>query len=269
VRAKKRLGQHFLTDASVAERIAYSLAATEARDVLELGPGTGMLTQFLLAREDINLHAVEVDAEAAGYLRQRFPELAPRLACCDFLKMELAELLPEKFCLIGNFPYNISSQILFKVLELRNSIPEVVCMLQQEVAARIAERPGSKTYGILSVLLQAYYGIEYLFAVEGQSFAPPPKVRSAVVRLTRNNVQSLPCDETLFRQIVKTSFNQRRKALRNSLKPLLGDGMEALAGHHLLDLRPEQLGIAAFVELTTAVESLNLNLNLNLQTDAK
>jgi 16S rRNA (adenine1518-N6/adenine1519-N6)-dimethyltransferase len=257
VRAKKRMGQHFLTDVAVAEHIAQSLAASEVHDVLEVGPGTGMLTQLLLKREDISLYAVEVDTEAVEYLLQHFPELAPRLTHGDFLKMDLPRLLPESFCLIGNFPYNISSQIFFKVLEHKNRIPEVVCMLQREVAVRLAEKPGSKAYGILSVLLQAYYSIEYLFTVDEQAFAPPPKVKSAVVRLTRNGVQSLPCNETLFRQVVKTTFNQRRKTIRNSLKPLLGDAMAAITSHHLLDLRPEQLGIAAFVELTNTVEKVN------------
>lgn len=259
MRAKKRLGQHFLTDATVAERIAQSLAALDVRDVLEVGPGTGMLTQFLLRRADISLYAVEIDPEAAEYLLQRFPELAPRFARHDFLKMDLPQLLPGSFCLIGNFPYNISSQIFFKVLEHKDCIPEVVCMLQQEVAVRLAEKPGSKAYGILSVLLQAYYSIELLFAVDEHAFAPPPKVKSAVVRLTRNSVQALPCSEELFRQVVKTTFNQRRKTIRNSLKPLLGDAMAAIVNHHLLDLRPEQLGIAAFVELTNAVEKANLD----------
>jgi 16S rRNA (adenine1518-N6/adenine1519-N6)-dimethyltransferase len=254
VRAKKRLGQHFLTDMSIAERIAQSLAASGVRDVLEVGPGTGMLTQFLLKREDISVYAVEVDAEAAEYLLQRFPELAPRLSRGDFLKMDLSGLLHGKFCLVGNFPYNISAQIFFKALEYRNSIPEVVCMLQKEVAVRLAEKPGSKAYGILSVLLQAYYGIEYLFTVDERAFAPPPKVKSAVVRLVRNGVSALPCDEALFRQVVKTTFNQRRKAIRNSLKPLLGNATAALAGHPLLSLRPEQLSVAAFVELTNAAE---------------
>ncbi|MDR2814926.1 MAG: 16S rRNA (adenine(1518)-N(6)/adenine(1519)-N(6))-dimethyltransferase RsmA [Prevotellaceae bacterium] len=253
VRTKKHLGQHFLTDMAIAERIAQSLTATDTRDVLEVGPGTGALTRHLLQRTDINLYAIEVDAEATSYLRQQFPELAPRLVHGSFLRVDLPQLLHGKFCLIGNFPYNISSQIFFKVLEHKNSVPEVVCMLQREVAVRLAEKPGSRAYGILSVLLQAYYNIEYLFTVDEHVFAPPPKVKSAVVRLTRNSVQSLCCNEALFRQVVKTTFNQRRKALRNSLKPLLG---EATASHPLLAMRPEQLGVAEFVELTNVVEKV-------------
>lgn len=251
VRIKKHLGQHFLTDMAIAGRIAQSLTAAAAHDVLEVGPGTGALTHLLLRRTDINLYAVEVDAEAASYLRQQFPELAPRLVQGNFLQMDFSQLMRGKFCLIGNFPYNISSQIFFKVLEHKDSVPEVVCMLQREVAVRLAGKPGSKSYGILSVLLQAYYHIEYLFTVEERVFAPPPKVKSAVVRLTRNSVRELCCNEALFRQVVKTTFNQRRKALRNSLKPLLGD---TTASHPLLGMRPEQLGVAEFVELTNVVE---------------
>lgn len=251
VRTKKRLGQHFLTDMAIAERIAHSLTAAKSRSVLEVGPGTGALTHFLLRREDITLYAVEVDAEATSYLRQRFPELAPRLVHGSFLQVDLPQLMRGRFCLIGNFPYNISSQIFFKVLEHKDSVPEVVCMLQKEVAARLAGSPGSKAYGILSVLLQAYYDIEYLFTVDEHVFAPPPRVKSAVVRLTRNSVPALCCNEALFRQVVKTTFNQRRKTLRNSLKPLLGD---ATLSYPLLAMRPEQLSVAEFVELANAVE---------------
>jgi 16S rRNA (adenine1518-N6/adenine1519-N6)-dimethyltransferase len=251
VRTKKHLGQHFLTDMAIADRIAQSLTAAEAHDVLEVGPGTGALTHFLLQRADVNLYAVEVDVEAATYLRQRFPELAPRLVHGNFLRVDLPQLMRGKFCLIGNFPYNISSQIFFKVLEHKDIVPEVVCMLQREVALRLAGSPGGKSYGILSVLLQAYYHIEYLFTVDEHVFAPPPRVKSAVVRLTRNSVRALCCSESLFRQVVKTGFNQRRKALRNSLRPLLGD---AAAIHPLLNMRPEQLSVAEFVELTNAVE---------------
>jgi len=251
VRAKKHLGQHFLTDLSIAERIAHSLTATATRSVLEVGAGTGVLTQFLLKRSDIDLYAAEVDGEAVEYLKLHFPELTPRLMFGDFLRMNLSNIFSEKFCVIGNFPYNISSQIFFKVLDYKNSVPEVVCMLQKEVAERLAEKPGSKTYGILSVLLQAYYDIEYLFTVNENVFSPPPKVKSAVIRLVRNEVQSLSCDEKLFKQVVKTTFNQRRKTIRNSLKPLLG-GVKL--EHTLLDLRPERLGVAEFVELTNAVE---------------
>ncbi len=255
VRAKKHLGQHFLVDLSIAERIAQSLAATVARDVLEIGPGTGVLTQFLLKRDDINLYAAEVDGESVEYLKQNMPQLTPNLMFGDFLRMDLSKIFPDKFCVIGNFPYNISSQIFFKILDYKNSVPEVVCMLQKEVAERLAEKPGTKTYGILSVLLQAYYDIEYLFTVHENVFAPPPKVKSAVIRLVRNNVEALDCDEKLFKQVVKTTFNQRRKTIRNSLKPLLGD---VKLEHALLDLRPERLGVAEFVELTNAVAKVRV-----------
>lgn len=251
VRAKKHLGQHFLTDLSIAERIATSLKAEQAKDVLEVGPGTGVLTQFLLKRTDINLYAAEVDGESVEYLKANYPELTPHLLFADFLRVDLSKLFADKFCVIGNFPYNISSQIFFKVLDYKNSIPEVVGMLQKEVAERIAEKPGTKTYGILSVLLQAYYDIEYLFTVNENVFSPPPKVKSAVVRLVRNNVQSLDCDEKLFKQVVKTTFNQRRKTIRNSLKPILKD---VKLEHPMLDLRPERLGVSEFVELTNLVE---------------
>ncbi len=252
VRAKKHLGQHFLVDLSIAERIAQSLAATPTHDVLEVGPGMGVLTQFLLKRSDINLYAAEVDGESVEYLRQHFPELTPNLIFGDFLRMDLSNIFADKFCIIGNFPYNISSQIFFKVLDYKDNVPEVVGMLQKEVAERLAEKPGTKTYGILSVLLQAYYDIEYLFTVNENVFSPPPKVKSAVIRLVRNNVARLECDEKLFKQVVKTTFNQRRKTIRNSLKPLLG---ERKFEHALLELRPERLGVVEFVELTNAVES--------------
>ncbi|MDR1225720.1 MAG: 16S rRNA (adenine(1518)-N(6)/adenine(1519)-N(6))-dimethyltransferase RsmA [Prevotellaceae bacterium] len=250
VRAKKYLGQHFLTDLSIAERIAQSLTCSVAHDVLEVGPGTGVLTRLLLKRPEVNLYAAEVDGEAVEYLKQSYPELTPQLLFGDFLRMDLSKIFAGKFCVIGNFPYNISSQIFFKVLEYKNNIPEAVGMLQKEVAERLAEKPGSKTYGILSVLLQAYYDVEYLFTVNENVFSPPPKVKSAVIRLVRNKVQSLNCDEVLFKQVVKATFNQRRKTIRNSLKPLLG---EAKLNSPLLDLRPERLGVQEFVELTNLV----------------
>jgi 16S rRNA (adenine1518-N6/adenine1519-N6)-dimethyltransferase len=250
IHPKKSLGQHFLTDTSIAERIVQSLGADATRGVLEIGPGTGVLTQLLLQRSDIDLHAVEVDGEAAAYLAQHFPELGMRLHHGDFLRMDLGSIFAADFCVIGNLPYNISSQIFFKVLDYKNRIPEVVCMLQKEVAERLAAPPGSKTYGILSVLLQAYYDIEYLFTVSETVFVPPPKVKSAVIRLRRNGVQELGCDEVLFRRVVKSTFNQRRKTLRNGLKSVLcGEKIE----HSMLDLRPERLGVAEFVELTKMV----------------
>lgn len=236
VRPKKALGQHFLTDLDIAERIVHAL---RGETVLEVGPGTGVLTRILLDRTvtqmDSDGHgrrirsfkAIEIDRESAAYLRKNLSGIAPGLIEGDFLKLRLDELFPSSFSVIGNFPYNISSQIFFKILDYKDLIPEVVCMVQKEVAQRIAEKPGTKTYGILSVFLQAWYDIEYLFTVEPGSFNPPPKVRSAVIRLTRNGRTSLGCDEKLFRTIVKTAFGQRRKTLRNSLKPLFANKTEA------------------------------------------
>ncbi|MCD8209028.1 MAG: 16S rRNA (adenine(1518)-N(6)/adenine(1519)-N(6))-dimethyltransferase RsmA [Bacteroidales bacterium] len=227
VRAKKSLGQHFLTDLSVAQRIAASLVVGDTPAVLEVGPGTGVLTQYLLQRDDINLKMVELDREAVNYLLTTFPQVNGSLIEADFLHLRLENLFAGNFCIIGNFPYNISSQIFFKVLDYRDRIPQVVCMIQKEVAERIAEKPGSKTYGILSVLLQAWYDIEYLFSVGPNSFRPAPKVNSAVIRLTRNARTELGCDERLFKAVVKTAFNQRRKTLRNSLKSMI---LEKVAG---------------------------------------
>ena len=255
VRAKKSLGQHFLTDQTIAKNI---VAALEAEgDVLEIGPGMGVLTQYLLQRPEINLKAVELDGESVEYLRTHFPDLHGRLLQDDFLKMNLSKTFEGPFSIIGNFPYNISSQIFFKVLDHRNSVGEVVCMIQKEVAERIAEKPGTKTYGILSVLLQAWYDIEYLFTVGPGAFAPPPKVYSAVIRLRRNSRETLDCDESLFKSVVKTSFNQRRKTLRNSLKPMAkaacGDdeaALSALLSNPVFDLRPERLSVEDFIALT-------------------
>lgn len=251
VRAKKALGQHFLTDLNIARKICNSLAGGDADkpcDVLEVGCGMGVLTQFLLEREDIVTYGAEIDSESAEYLHAHYPSFAPRLIEGDFLKMDLAERFPNGLKVIGNFPYNISSQIFFKVLESRNLIPECVGMIQKEVAVRIAEPPGSKEYGILSVLLQAWYDIEYLFTVNESVFNPPPKVKSAVIRLRRNNVKELGCDEALFVKVVKASFNQRRKMIRNSLRAVFGTfgGRE----HPFFTKRAEQLSVADFVELT-------------------
>ncbi|GHT17569.1 ribosomal RNA small subunit methyltransferase A [Bacteroidia bacterium] len=246
VHAKKHLGQHFLIDASIAERIVGSLTMADTAHVLEIGPGTGVLTQLLLQRADLQLLSIEIDPQAADYLQKKFPALGSRLLCADFLKVDLSTVFADKFCVIGNFPYNISSQILFKLLAYKNSVPQIVCMLQKEVAERIAAPAGNKTYGILSVFLQAFYDIEYLFTVHEGAFAPPPHVKSAVIRLRRNATQQLDCDETLFRQVVKTAFNQRRKTLRNSLKPLLGNKKIL---HPIMDLRPEQLSVKEFVNL--------------------
>lgn len=251
VRPKKSLGQHFLRDKSVAQHIVESLSGNQ-KTVLEIGPGMGVLTEYLLDRTDINLYAIEIDRDSVPYLQQHFPQLTPRLIEGDFLQLDLGKLFQEPFSVIGNFPYNISSQIFFRVLEYRNQIPEVVGMIQKEVAERIAEKPGSKTYGILSVLIQAFYNVEYLFTVHENVFVPPPKVKSAVIRFTRNDVQQLDCDEKLFTKVVKTTFNQRRKTIRNSLKPLVGDNV--LPFHPFLELRPERLSVADFVELTNYVE---------------
>lgn len=265
VRAKKHLGQHFLTDLNIARSIAGALTAQSARRTLEVGPGTGVLTQFLLERQqngDIDLAVVEIDTESVDYLREHYPGL--EIFEGDFLKMDLNCLAADgspgaPFNIIGNFPYNISSQIFFKVLDYKNQIPEVVGMVQREVAQRLASPPGNKNYGILSVLLQAYYDIEYLFTVHENVFNPPPKVKSAVIRLVRNSVEKLDCDEVLLKKIVKATFNHRRKTIRNSLGTLLPAVKEAvtagtLEAHPFFGLRPETLSVAQFVELTNWAE---------------
>ena len=251
VRPKKALGQHFLTDQSVAQAIVASLQSRGP--VLEVGPGTGVLTQYLLRDPEITLKVVELDGESVRYLLEHYPALAPNLYEADFLKLDLHKLFPERFAVIGNFPYNISSQIFFKILDYREQVPEVVCMIQKEVAERMAAGPGSKTYGILSVLMQAWYDIEYLFTVGEGAFLPPPKVKSAVIRLTRNERGALGCDEELFKRVVKTTFNQRRKTIRNSLKPILATLPKLPAYIPYLDARPEQLSVEEFVELTLAL----------------
>lgn len=250
VRAKKALGQHFLTDLNIAQKIAGAISG--GGDVLEVGPGMGVLTQFLLRRDDIRLHAAEIDAESVDYLHVHYPELSPRLIAGDFLELDLAEMFPDGVSIIGNFPYNISSQIFFKILENRNLVPEAVGMVQREVAQRIAEPPGSKAYGILSVLLQAWYDTEYLFTVGEGVFNPPPKVKSAVIRLRRNATECLGCDEKLFVKVVKAAFGQRRKMLRNSLKSVFGDfgGAE----NRFFTRRAETLSVADFVQLTNWVQ---------------
>ena len=251
VRAKKALGQHFLTDQSVSRSIAEALTKDGPRDVLEIGPGTGVLTQYLLEREDIDLKMVELDGESVEYLLTHFADLQGRLIQADYLKLDIHRFFKGPYRVIGNFPYNISSQIFFKILEDKDLVPEVVCMIQKEVAERIAEQPGSKTYGILSVLLQAWYDIEYLFTVGSGAFNPPPKVQSAVIRLRRNSRTELGCDEKLFKIVVKTAFNQRRKTLRNALKPLIPEGADT--SDPVWDLRAEKLGVGEFVDLTGKV----------------
>lgn len=248
VKPKKALGQHFLKDLKIAQRIAETLEGYKTMPVLEVGPGTGVLTRFLLeAGHDLTV--VELDMESVQYLEQHFPELDGRILVEDFLRLDLQRFFPEKFCVIGNYPYNISSQIFFKVLDHKESVPCCSGMIQKEVAERLAAGPGSKTYGILSVLIQAWYDVEYLFTVSETVFDPPPKVKSAVIRMTRNNRSALGCDEKLFKTVVKTSFNQRRKTLRNSMKPLLG---KEFPDYRLpiFDKRPEQLSIEQFIELT-------------------
>ena len=258
VKAKKSLGQHFLKDEDTARRIAETISGPELPEghpdwgtmpVLEVGPGMGVLSKYLLATGR-SVKAVELDSESVGFLAGVYPDL--HVTEADFLKLDLGTLFPGEFALIGNYPYNISSQIFFKVLDYRERIPVVAGMLQKEVAERICTGPGSKVYGILSVLLQAWYDCEYLFSVEPSVFAPPPKVRSGVLRLTRNSRTSLGCDPALFRRVVKTAFGQRRKTLRNSLAPIIPPGSPALLSE-LMPLRPERLSVDQFIELTNLI----------------
>lgn len=267
VRAKKNLGQHFLTDLNIARRIveALTVSSSGGARVLEVGPGMGVLTQFLLPIYGDRLAAAEIDTESVDYLRAHYPEL--HIVEGDFLQMELGSLFsPEVgypgggLCIIGNFPYNISSQIFFKILDYKDMVPEVVGMIQKEVAVRLAAAPGGKEYGILSVLLQAYYDIEYLFTVPPGVFNPPPKVQSAVIRLRRNGVSSLDCDEVLFKKIIKATFNQRRKTIRNSLCSAFPEVRETGA-HPFFGLRPETLSVAQFVELTQWLQNILLKNN--------
>lgn len=250
VRAKKYLGQHFLNDESIARRIVESLSPS-ANCVLEIGPGMGVLTKYLVQREDLNFHAIEIDSESVAYLHAHYPTL--QVVEGDFLRLDLSTIFQEPYAIIGNFPYNISSQILFRVFDCREQVQEVVGMFQKEVAERVAEGPGCKAYGILSVLLSAFYDIEYLFTVPEHVFTPPPKVKSAVIRLRRNKVQSLGCDEQLFVQVVKAGFNQRRKTLRNALRQLnipLDDVPVAT-----LAQRAEQLSVSDFIALTQILQA--------------
>lgn len=250
IRAKKSLGQHFLKDLGVARRIAETAPAGR---ILEIGPGMGVLTQFLLSNPQIQLTAIELDSESVQYLHEWYPEL--HLIEGDFLKLDLNQLYPEgDFCVIGNYPYNISSQIFFKVLDYKDRIPVCSGMIQKEVAERLASGPGNKAYGILSVLLQAWYDIEYLETVPEHVFAPPPKVKSAVIRMKRNNRKSLGCDEQLFKSVVKAAFNQRRKQMRNSLQQLAGKGNPILE-ENIFTRRPEQLSVEEFIHLTNLLQS--------------
>lgn len=259
VRPKKSLGQHFLHDLQVAQRIADTVDARPGLPLLEVGPGMGVLTQFLM-KKGRELKVVEVDRESIEYLQQNYPALNGSIVADDFLRMDLKAVFGgRQFVLTGNYPYNISSQIFFKMIDNRDLIPCCTGMIQREVAERMAAPPGSKTYGILSVLVQAWYRVEYLFGVDEHVFTPPPKVKSAVIRMTRNEVERLDCDETLFRQVVKTTFNQRRKTLRNSIRPLLPPGV-GLQGP-VAELRPERLSVAEFVKLTLEVARLRKEQN--------
>ncbi len=251
VRPKKKLGQHFLNDKRVASKIVESLTAEKSDFVLEIGPGMGVLTAELIAKFNERFFASEVDDESVEYLNLTLPALAPNLIHGDFIEIDLPSKFNGNLAIIGNLPYNISSQIFFKILENREMVNEVVCMIQKEVAQRISEKPGTKTYGILSVLLQAYYDIKYLFTVNEGVFTPPPKVKSAVIRLTRNSTSKLNCNEALFIKVVKAGFNQRRKTLRNSIRSVFPN---IELSPKFTNQRPERLSVADFVELTNEVE---------------
>ncbi|MEQ8424713.1 MAG: 16S rRNA (adenine(1518)-N(6)/adenine(1519)-N(6))-dimethyltransferase RsmA [Cyclobacteriaceae bacterium] len=251
VRPKKSLGQHFLKDQSIAQKIVEALTLDENKSVVEIGPGTGVLTQYLL-KKDIDLIVVEIDRDSVPYLKEHFPKIKNRIIEGDVLKLDWNSISDKQMNVIGNFPYNISSQIFFKILDHRDKVDQVVCMLQKEVAERIASDKGNKIYGILSVLLQAYYDIEMLFKVPPGVFFPPPKVMSAVIRLKRNNTKKLACDENRFKAIVKRGFQNRRKTLRNALKSL--NLPPSISAMKLLDQRAEQLSVADFIFLTQQIE---------------
>lgn len=254
VKAKKHLGQHFLVDKNTSRKIAQQFGAFNGcKTLLEIGPGMGALTHFLLEEfPEVDVHVMEIDTESVTYLKEHFPALEGKIHTTDFLKTNLAQLFPNTpFAVVGNFPYNISSQILFHCITYRNQIPEIMGMFQKEVAQRVAEKPGSKAYGILSVLLQTYYDINYCFTVDENVFNPPPKVKSGVIRCTRNERTELPCDEELYIKIVKATFNQRRKTIRNGLKSISNPQQ---LDHPFLDKRPEQLSVEDFIELTVHVE---------------
>ena len=257
VRAKKHLGQHFLTDLNIAKRIADTVDACPAIPILEIGPGMGVLTQYLVTKNR-EVKAVEIDCESVTFLHEKYPELRDNIIGEDFLRMDLCKVFShEPFVLTGNYPYDISSQIFFKMLDNKDLIPCCTGMIQREVALRMAAEPGSKAYGILSVLVQAWYDVEYLFTVDESVFNPPPKVKSAVIRMMRNQVNELGCDERLFKRLVKTVFNQRRKMLRVSIKQMFSKEQPANAEFFTLEMmtkRPEQLSVQQFVELTNLVE---------------
>ena len=252
VRAKKHLGQHFLKDLSIARSITDALSGQGYSNIVEVGPGMGVLTQYLLTKDFIT-HVIELDRESVSYLQAEYPQLSQRIYSANFLKLNLETITDQSFALIGNFPYNISSQILFKALDYKDQIPEIVGMFQKEVAERVASGPGNKKYGIISVLLQAYYNIEYLFTVDEDVFDPPPKVKSGVIRLRRNDEKKLGCNEKFFKQVVKQAFSQRRKTLRNALKPLIG---KSESNDPILELRAERLSVKDFVYLTNQLERI-------------
>lgn len=251
VRPKKALGQHFLVDLNIARKIVDAVS-DEVTTLVEVGAGMGVLTQYLIEDRLEQFHVVEIDTESIEYLHNAYPQLGERLVHGDFLRTDLSKFATEKMGVIGNFPYNISSQIFFQVLKYRNQVDEVVGMIQKEVAERIAAGPGSKTYGILSVLLQAWYDIDYLFTVHENVFNPPPKVKSAVIRMRRNEVKQLECDEKTFVTVVKQSFNQRRKTLRNSLRSMIP---QEIIQDEIFNKRPEQLSVQEFIELTKMLQS--------------
>lgn len=252
VRAKKHLGQHFLTDKNTCRKIANQFGLhRNCRKVLEVGPGMGALTNFLLER-DLEVWVMEVDSESVAYLKEHFPMLEDKIIQADFLRSDLKKYFGEEpFAVVGNFPYNISTQILFKCLEYKDQVPEIMGMFQKEVAERVAKKPGSREYGILSVLMQAFYEVEYCFTVDEHVFSPPPKVKSGIIRCERNDRDKLPCNEKLFIQVVKATFNQRRKTVRNGIRALMqGSTIDS----PLLGMRPEQLGVEEFIELTQLIE---------------
>lgn len=254
VQPKKHLGQHFLIDKNISRKIVATFSGFQGvKNVLEIGPGKGAITQFFLDKSDINLHVIELDTESIEYLKTHFPKLEGKIHKADFLKLDLNVVFGDHpFAVVGNFPYNISSEILFKCLEYRNQIPEIMGMFQRELAERVAQSPGSKQYGILSVMLQTYYDIEHCFTVSESVFNPPPKVKSSVIRCTRNHRKELPVDENLHEKVVKATFNQRRKTIRNGLKGIVD--VQLLPDHPFLKQRAEKLTVKDFIELTSLVE---------------